>query len=370
MIDREPLISVVLPVFDAERYVTAAVESVLGQTVGDFELILINDGSRDGSATILDGFAARDERVQVVHQENRGLIETLNRGVSLARGRYLARMDADDISPADRFEKQLTCLERRPEIAVLSGAAQYIDDEGPLPYFVRQPLDPAAVKNALSTSSCVIHAAAMMRLDALRAVGGYRRAFVHAEDYDLWLRLVERADLANLPDVLLYIRLHQEQVSEKHLFQQVLSTLGAQAAARRRRAGELDPCDEWNAIGLDELERLGVGWSDIERGLVAGYAHRAFVRASLGRPWIAEGLLGDVESRLRSAPARRRVRAEAAWLRVRRRFVEGGPWRGALALAGACLERPSLTLRAARAAGRRLLGRRSAARRDRAPFRP
>src|SRR5262245_14197402 len=116
-----PAISVLMPIYNAGRFLPAAVESVLAQTFADFELIAIDDGSRDGSSEVLAQLAARDPRIRVFAQENRGIVATLNRALELARAPLVARMDADDLSRPDRFAKQIAFLRQHPEVAAVSG---------------------------------------------------------------------------------------------------------------------------------------------------------------------------------------------------------------------------------------------------------
>lgn len=239
--DSSPAISVLMPVHDGGRFLAPAVESVLAQSFADFELIAIDDGSRDGSAQVLDEFAARDRRIRVEHQENQGIVASLNRALSLARAPLIARMDADDICRPDRFAKQVAFLARHPEVAVLSGAMDVIDEDGAYLRTEALPTLPDAIASELMHRSCVCHPAVMARTAVLRSVGGYRRAAQYAEDYDLWLRVAEMAQIANVPDVLLAYRVHPVKTSTKNYIAQELAVLSARGAARLRQRGEHDP---------------------------------------------------------------------------------------------------------------------------------
>jgi glycosyltransferase involved in cell wall biosynthesis len=208
-----PRISVLLPVYNAERYVAAAVQSILDQTFPDFEVILINDGSTDGSLAILERFAALDPRIRLVSRENRGLVETLNEGVSLARGEYIARMDADDIALPERFARQLAYMDAHPECVALGCRIYVIDCDGaPLRaqrriHCTHEEMDAAQLQGK---PGVIMHPTAMIRRDALRRINGYRQPL---EDFDLWLRLAEVGKLANLPEILLHYRLHPASMS-------------------------------------------------------------------------------------------------------------------------------------------------------------
>lgn len=255
-----PAISVVLPVYNGEKYIREAVDSILCQSFTDFECILINDGSKDSSPTILDEYALLDSRVRIVHQENRGLISSLNRGLSEARGELVARMDADDISTPDRFQKQVEYMKQHPDVGLLGGAITLIDEVGGVIRASDYPRRGAEMDSFIKRGSPVAHPAVMMRRDLALGLGGYRAAYQACEDYDLWLRLYEKADIDNLPDNILYYRQHDDKISFKHAHQQAIGTIVARLAFESRQAGKLDPTDglstlDANVIELFELEK-------------------------------------------------------------------------------------------------------------------
>jgi GT2 family glycosyltransferase len=253
---RAPRVSVVLPVYDGGSFLTEAVESILAQGFGDFELIAIDDGSRDASGDILDCFARADARVRVVHQANAGIIAALNRGLALARGELIARMDADDIAHPERFARQVAFLDASPDVAVVGCAVTLIDEGGKPVRDIGYPVAPEAVAEFLETGSALAHPSVMMRRAAVLAVGGYRPAYRHAEDYDLWLRMAERYRLANLPDCLLRYRHHQAKLSLTYAVEQRLATSIAIIAARCRRAGKPDPTEGLSALAPQDLDRF------------------------------------------------------------------------------------------------------------------
>jgi glycosyltransferase involved in cell wall biosynthesis len=206
-----PLISVCLPVYNAERYVAEAVESILGQTLTDFEFLIIDDGSTDRSRPILEGYAARDPRIRLTSRANRGLMATLNELIDQGRGEFLARMDADDIALPERFRRQVDYLRAHPECSVVSSWVQVIDPEGdPLcDWFTEQPhevIDTLLLRGE-AVSSVLCHPSVLMRRDAVLAAGKYRD-FTVGEELDLFLRLAESSRLAILPEVLLKYRNH------------------------------------------------------------------------------------------------------------------------------------------------------------------
>jgi Glycosyl transferase family 2 len=249
-------ISVVLPVHDADAFLADAVMSVLAQTLRDFELIAIDDGSVDASAKILDQLAQQDGRIIVVHQANGGIVAALNRGLALAGGEFVARMDADDVACPERFARQTAFLDAHPDVAVVGSAVTLIDAHGKAIRDVRYPETPQAVAEFLRSGSALAHPAVMMRRDAVIAAGGYRAAFEYAEDYDLWLRMEERYALANLPDRLLYYRQHAAKLSVGYAAEQRLATRIAQFAARCRRAGKPDPTEGLTALSREDIDRF------------------------------------------------------------------------------------------------------------------
>lgn len=244
-----PEISVIMSVYNGARYVGEAVESILAQTEKRFEFLIVNDGSSDDSPAILDRLAAKDARIKLFHQTNQGLIASLNFMVAQAEAPLLARMDADDISRPERFEKQLCFMKKNPQIAILGTNTDELDEHGTLmPCDDFYPLDPADMRRQLDHKVAMCHPSVMMRRDIIRAVGGYSPLYPHCEDYDLWLRVSEGHDITNLPDRLLLYRRSPGQISEQNLLTQATGACYARMAHRLRLAGKDDPLD-----GLDQL---------------------------------------------------------------------------------------------------------------------
>lgn len=240
-----PSLSVLLPIYNAAPYLSAALESILAQTYDNFELIAIDDGSSDDSLKILRDFAARDARVKVIARGNLGLIETLNQGLSLANAPLIARMDADDIALPDRFMLQVAHFHEHPQCVIVGSGIRFIDEFGKSGQEAVYPRCTELISRLLSEGSMFAHPAVMMSREQVLRVGGYRGAFVHAEDYDLWLRLSEIGGMDNLPQVLLLYRQHADQISTRHAVSQALSSEVARAMARTRRVHGREP--EWNS---------------------------------------------------------------------------------------------------------------------------
>jgi len=205
-----PLVSVVMPAYNARRYVAEAIESVLSQTFGDFEFLIVDDGSTDDTGAIVKDFAARDRRIEVITQANSGVGAALNAGLERARGRYIARMDSDDICLPPRFAKQVEYLERTPQCVLVGSRVMIIDGDGTSLFemdsvqLTHEKIDELLMQARWS----IVHPSIMMRAGAVRRIGGYNNDLVPVEDHDLFLRMAEVGKLANLPDVLLKYRKH------------------------------------------------------------------------------------------------------------------------------------------------------------------
>jgi len=204
-----PAVSIIMPAYNAARYIKAAVDSMLAQTFTNFELIIINDGSTDGTATILDGYT--DPRIHVLNNEaNIGITDTLNRGLTAATGTFIARMDADDISYRARLEKQVAYLHAHPDVGLLAANVIFIDEDGqPIkeaPTAYPGPLSEMVLRWQLLWHNPLIHSSIVLR----RAILGTQQfdpTFIACEDYELWTRLLQQTRAVLLPDVLLDYRL-------------------------------------------------------------------------------------------------------------------------------------------------------------------
>jgi hypothetical protein len=277
-----PELTVVMSVFNGERFLAAALDSLMAQSMRDFKVIIVNDGSTDRSAEILEEYAGRTRHMQVVHQRNAGVAVAVNRACDLVKTPYIARMDADDISLPDRLARQLGFLRRRPPVALLGGGAEFINESGEVMFRVDVPTGNDEINIMLPERNVFVHSTVVMRRDALLAVGGYRRAFSLAEDYDLWLRIAERYELANLAEVLVRYRVHRRQVSTTNLREQTRAVIGARLSAGIRRSGQEDPFGGMESLSDDTLNRLGVGTSEIEREVAKAAGSWARVMGEAG----------------------------------------------------------------------------------------
>ncbi len=267
-----PMVSIVMSVLNGERFLAEAVESVLNQSFSDLEAIVVNDGSTDRSGEILESIRETDSRLQIIHQENKGLVESLNRACALVRGKYIARLGADDIATRDRMKLQVDFMEKNPEVSVLAGAVEVIDASGKSLYFGSNPIDRDEVKAALVRGECPLwDTTVIMRTDVFQSVGGYRKLAVYSEDYDLFLRMSDHYQLANLATVLGKYRLHSGQVTVRKCKQSAMSGLAAKAAAVLRRNGNPDPLDSVTEITPALLAGLGVSEAAMNDALAKHY---------------------------------------------------------------------------------------------------
>jgi glycosyltransferase involved in cell wall biosynthesis len=214
-----PLISVLLPVRDAGAYLDECMASLGRQTLDDFEVVAVDDGSTDGSAEALDFWAARDPRVRVVHREQEGLVATLNAGLEVCRAPFVARMDADDISHPRRFELQVAEMEDLPWVGVVSCLVRHFPwhgvGEGYRIYegWLNSLSTPEAIGRERFVESPVAHPSVLVRREAYDLVGGYHDT-EWAEDYDLWLRLLEaRVSVSKVDRYLYFWREHTERLT-------------------------------------------------------------------------------------------------------------------------------------------------------------
>jgi glycosyltransferase involved in cell wall biosynthesis len=213
-----PAVSVIIPAYNAARYLESAIASIQAQTFSDFEIIAVDDGSTDETKIILERLAARDQRIRVISRPNTGIVGALNDALAAARGKLIARMDGDDLALPTRFETQIAFLDAHPECVALGTAVQIIDSRTAIVDRYDPPLDHDAILAELlrGNGGALIHPSAVFRADALRSVNGYGPEFCKAEDLDLYLRLSHRGRLANLPSLGLQYRHHLASTNFKH----------------------------------------------------------------------------------------------------------------------------------------------------------
>ena len=221
--NRLPKITVLMPVYNDEKYLAEAIKSVLEQSFADFEFIIINDGSTDESEKIVQKFQTKDARiVYLKNEKNLGIQKTLNKGLSFAKADYLARIDSDDSwCDKDKLQKQFAFLENNPDHALLGSALETIDENGKSLQFIHFKETDPAIRDVLLFSSQFAHPSVLIRAKVLDEVGYYSTEKKHknVEDYELWLRLGTKYKFANLPDVTLKYRVRPNSLSMQNEFQ-------------------------------------------------------------------------------------------------------------------------------------------------------
>ena len=208
-----PKVSVVMSVYNGERHLREAVDSILSQSLSDFEFIVVDDGSTDDTWEILTSYA--DPRMMLVrNQENVGLSRSLNRALEMAKGEYIARMDADDVSLPERLGEQVQFLDASQDVGLISCPFIEIDQEShEVRLFPLPATDDHIMANLLSGRNCLSHGATLFRRECVEQVGAYRDQFEFAQDYDLWLRIAERYKVANLEQPFYQQRIRPDRIS-------------------------------------------------------------------------------------------------------------------------------------------------------------
>ncbi len=233
-----PKVTVLMSVYNGERYLRAAMEGILNQTFKNFEFLIINDGSTDRTEEILNSY--NDKRIRIFNQSNQGLTKALNRGIKLSKGEYIARQDADDISLPERLAKQVEFLDIHKNIAVLGTFAKVIDEAGCFTGEVLElPVEPKEIERKLYLGNYVAHPTVMYRNSVIKKLGGYDENFEASEDYVLWLRVIgEGYNIGCLPDFFCLYRRHNFQRSILFLERQKENGLKLRKLAIGRKLGK------------------------------------------------------------------------------------------------------------------------------------
>ncbi|MBU1567476.1 MAG: glycosyltransferase [Proteobacteria bacterium] len=299
-------ISILMPVYNACQYLSEAIESILNQTYRNFEFIIIDDASKDNSLDILKSY--EDPRIVLVENKmNMGVAWTLNRGVSLARGCYIARMDADDISVPKRLERQIRFMESHPEIGIAGGWVKHFGNG--LSSIARVPIDPQEVHAYMHFENPLWHMSVIMRKDLLEKFHlQYDSSFSRSEDYDLWTRAIQHFPMANIGEVLVWVREHG-------------------GSATRANWGEVT--DQTEIIQCRLLERAGLTPSsgEIVFHHRVGRGYRISNRQEIDKAeaWLQRLCNANRESKQIADISFRRAVA-VVWLRVCANSGPLGPW--------------------------------------------
>ena len=242
---KNPKISVIMPAYDAEKYIAEAIESTLNQTFADFEFVIIDDGSTDSTGKIIEEYARKDERIIFLkNQKNVKISKTLNKGIKIAKGKYIARRDADDWSHPDGLEKQYHFMEEHPEIGISGGSMEVVDKHGKRIGIRRYNLTDAAIRKKLFRYSPFSHPLVMIRRDILSKCGLYNPELVPAEDYDLYFRIGMLSKFGNLDDIILKYKMLEESITSRKEREMESKTLAIRKKAVREYGYKMSLADK------------------------------------------------------------------------------------------------------------------------------
>lgn len=254
-----PKVTVLMSCYNAARWLDQAITSILDQTFKDFEFIIIDDGSTDETLKIINSYARNDDRIVVISKDNTGLADSLNVGLQMARGEWIARLDADDVAFSTRLERQIGFLNNHREIVLLGSGCTLIDDKGLIIKNFKYPsVHRKIVKKIEKMGSPFPHSSVVFKKEIVQSIGGYRNCFNGAEDADLWLRIAENYTIACLPVPLIKLRKHSESITANPNIKIYALGIASRVCHFLRRAEFHDPCDMnddyWNSF-LDWLQK-------------------------------------------------------------------------------------------------------------------
>ncbi len=197
-----PKISVLMPFYNNEKYLDESIQSILNQTYSDFEFIIMDDGSTDNGVKVVNKYS-KDKRIRFVrNKKNIGIVANLNKGIGMSKGEYLARMDGDDVSLPERFEKQVRYLDKHKTVGIVGTQGIIINEQSRKTGDFVRPMSDLKIRAKLMDGNAFIHGSVMIRKSSLLKTSLYNQKFVRAEDYGLWLEYIKITKTANLPDVL------------------------------------------------------------------------------------------------------------------------------------------------------------------------
>ena len=303
-------LTVILPAYNTERYIDESILSIVRQSFGDFELLAIDDGSTDQTLEILRLYSVRDPRIKVVAHDNWGMGHSLNHAIGLANGKWIARLDADDLMEPNRLERQIAFVRENPDLVVTSCLATFIDPQGRiLGYSQPAMTSPKSVQDALEDGLVggIFHPGVLMRRDAVLKAGGYRPQFWPAEDVDLWTRIAEAGgEILVQPEHLIRYRIHGNSGSFLKAREMSELTGWIRACSLSRRRGEPEPSrEEYRLSRANQpvFQRVNA----LRKDLAFSLYRRATLAYSRGRR-VNAGLLLLVSGLLGSKDVRRQVR--------------------------------------------------------------
>ncbi len=249
---KNPKVTVLMSVFNGEKYLNEAIDSILGQTFKDFEFLIVNDGSTDKTAEILE--SSNDPRIKIINNEkNIGISKSRNKGLKIAKGKYIAVMDADDISLPLRLEKEVGFLEQNKNIGLVGTNYLIINEEAKALYSVKRIAEYKELKLKLLEENQFAHGCIMFRKECIKQVGYYREEFMLALDYDFILRISEKFEVSNIQEFLYKWRININSVSvRKKALQDKYALLAIELAKERRQSGK----DKLQSLKREEIDKF------------------------------------------------------------------------------------------------------------------
>ena len=246
-------VSVVMSVYNGEKFLRESLDSILGQTHALFEFIIVNDYSLDMTGPILRSYAQQDNRVKIIENEaNLGLTRSLNKAIKESKGEYIARQDADDVSHPERFARQVYFLETHPQVALLGTSGLLISDAGRVLRIEKVNTNQAKLRKSLIQRNQFIHGSVMLRKSCLESIGLYCEELIYGQDYDLFLRIAEKYSVANIEEPFYSYRINIDSISTKRIAEQLLNGLIIRKAAQLRRKQKLIV---WSQEQYEEIKK-------------------------------------------------------------------------------------------------------------------
>jgi glycosyltransferase involved in cell wall biosynthesis len=265
-----PLVSVAMVTRNVERFLAEAIESILNQTLKELEFVIVDFGSTDRTKSIISSYQSKDPRIKFHEIPSCSLPLARNASCAFSTGRYIAIMDADDIALPERLACQLEFMEEHPDVGIVGASTQVIDHEGRELHKEHYPATDSEIRETLRSVCPFNNPTVFIRREIFEAAGGFRDVALN-EDYDLFVRVAEHCNMANLQRILSLYRFHPRQVTRKRVREMTLCLFAVRAAADLRKRGQPDPLDSTTEITPELLARMGVSEAEWQPALVNRY---------------------------------------------------------------------------------------------------
>lgn len=284
-----PEVSVVMPVYNAGKFLKAAIDSILNQTYTDLELIIINDGSKDNSEEIIRGY--KDARIKYFYQHNQGVANTLNNGINYAKGKYIWRHDADDISLTTKLEEEYNFLTKHPDIVLCACQVAFMTENGKVAWDFRQPKNKywqnneeykIVTREDFSPYCPITHGTVLVQTDVMKKLGGYRTEFITGEDVDMWLRLIQQYKAAVINKCLSLHRLSGNSATQVHGWKNDFFRNLSFSYFDQRAKGDQDDLEKGVKIVMPEISQNEIKPIDKGkkyRGDLLGFIYPLYINA-------------------------------------------------------------------------------------------